>query len=973
MSFFLGDNIDFHESNPNLNFTESKSNVVILTVPTHQYDDENLKHLYELKNRYNIPKNTLFENLRIQVFDHYNIGIASENTWKDANSHHFNHLGKAYFDLTEGLLIFEKEKPFSHLPNQYKGFYEKSYFDERENGASLHLQYQETKQNQFTLKHRNVIKDSIKVYVNDALLSKKKYSIKHNTITFKPPPSGVILLTSDVITVKYKYLHSDNLYNQDYYWLNEVNFNLFKHSTIRLYSGIQWGLSLPHSPSVLDAPSQFTFSGIEFYLKPFSFLKWHFLDLEIAGNYQLITFKENRYPKAIVDDSTRHSFILNLSLAEKEYYFSANSQLESKGYLLGKSFYRDFSEYSKIDNSKTLLEFTLENENRMRKDTQGNFFSHPKSENIFPFEKKAGPYTLQNEGHLEKRFYPYQDSLVIDYDFSNENNLLSYVSFIAKFSTLKKEVDLNDFSAIEIIYKIIPEDPTLSFNEMSDFFYSLGLSIDVGSLGEDLDLDGVLDREIHANDTEGFPFNYQNGNHFINTHIGGSTLGWNDNQGNGILDSEDRNGNNILNYSIEEIFSYPSSYRIFFYEETEENNSSKLYPLYSALSFHQEGDVTYEVLSNYSANHDDPYQRQPYIKMTVDLKSIRHPTLQNPEHVRLNFIQMEKKLTKGKVILNRIGFVANHWQTGNIDDHQIENPTQIKISTLSELDSESLGQNKLSKNFEEDYEDLYGKEIQNDQERIIRPSTEEVTKMEYSLNGIQATNTNDYYNGKFALLEKNSSESDEVINLINYKKFHFYLYDKMFLNTSEDFVYRFGNNQNQYYELRLNLYSLFNENTLTSSSLSNPKWHKITIHFDSNSLEEDIKKSLDDEHLFYVEVTTKDKSFLLSFEDYSLTKINRAYLNDISYFAFGIAMNKMESSTGELWIDEFHVEESKLNFILKEEISYTFKQNKQTPFLDKLKIQNGLMLLNNKSEYSDVLYGSRVPYYDKAMNLKNEF
>jgi hypothetical protein len=145
------------------------------------------------------------------------------------------------------------------------------------------------------------------------------------------------------------------------------------------------------------------------------------------------------------------------------------------------------------------------------------------SDQVFAYENgsQPGPY-LVGEGSEGKK----DESIVLDFELDNANDWVGFqIPVVAKQGL----IDLSRIKSILYSYRVAERTGP----------GNVDVYVQLGDLGEDVDGDNVLDEEL-SKLSRGFQFNdTANG---VNLYVGGGPKG----QGNGIIDSEDVDGNGFL-------------------------------------------------------------------------------------------------------------------------------------------------------------------------------------------------------------------------------------------------------------------------------------------------------------------------------------------------------------------------------------------------------------------------------------------
>ena len=941
-SYFFGPSYTIHHRQ-NLNAT--LTNFVIIFVSDEQLGDSDITNYYELRNRYRIEKSIEIESLKILITDNNNIKI-DPSEWRGTFNHTFDIYGDSRIILNKGYFYFEDQEVFTRQSTYYANMYSvKEPNAENNNRINLELSYKTRYKNYIDLERFDIIPESVVIYKDNQLLEKKKYTVtSFGRIFFN---KGEELYRGNKLKVYYEYRPFGSSLQKaiaatrmDWQFRGAGNY-------IGMTLAGSLGQASLNAPQIgLESSSQLV-GDIDTSIDLISMInrsRHNRSSLILDGEYAFSIYNPNNNGKATVNTVEGDDLTFSFPGSHHSYYLTANPQLETlANRSLGKSYYIDFSEYSFLNpDNKVSLEFTLNNEQAMRINN-ANSFIYRQDVNFRPFNIRPGPYQIVSEGYLSRTLFPNQTSLVFDYDFQAAHTTTSpsngYVSFITRSQFVGRSSDFKRYNTIEIIYKLLPT--TDSSGNLENNPKVLGFSIDIGNLNEDFDLDGQLDEENFISDADGFTFNYNKSPIFnpIETKLGGGDKGWNSPddiaEGNGRKDTEDLNQNGQLdaltsaqeqieNYPSSELGQNPTNYFLMFNSEYINDQSLNLNTFNTNRAF-------YEVLDNNSTS-TDVFQREQYIKMTVPLRNVvANNNLTKVTHLRLNFLEIENAaFNKGRVVIDSIRFKGTTWQQTKVDNNEVLTPRQFLFSTINTRQDDFYNQNHLGKAYRRAYERLHGNLLSREFETL----SEQAQNIEYNLNGIENRSVNNSTDGRFAWVERYESQGERSLNLSYYKDFKLYFYPVDYSSGNEELVYRFGDNANNYFELRIPFKNIGEANRGNQN-----RWHELNIKLKGKNAQEQqylnrvayrgdryfvlSKSSLDVKN-----EGNRDEARLedVDFDDYTIQKIGNPNLYKISYFLIGVD-SKGENVTGRFWLNEFHVDNSEVFFGHAYRFGLSYKQN----------------------------------------------
>jgi hypothetical protein len=498
--------------------------------------------IYEIRSRYFIG----YQKLKP---DGFNLEIYKDN--RRVTQSDSTRLGSYTVDYQSGIISYSLREPFRPLYEQPP--VNDSITPKRIYGASTselpdlskysqHIEFVRESAS-FQLSHMNILEGSVSVKVGGVTLPPSLYSVNYlaGSVEFSDPNNPVIGSTTTV-EIRYQYSEMGEQtrtfmggFRGDY----RVNDALSVGGTL-LYS--QKGLNDRVPMPGAEPERLMVYEGdASLYLSPSRIGKVasaitgnSYVDLpiemrgyaEYARSYRTV----NTFGKMMIDDIETSGEALAVTLNENEWFISSmpNSLPQSSRATLNYLYYRDPS------SPETL---------------RGPGFTPY----IIPYSTKPGPYNIMgghnafSSGDLNDN----QRSLVFDF------SLTTGTSAAAAVRLGSGEVDLSGLQYIEIWYR-----STVSGANVD-------LQLDIGSLNEDSDGDGLLETEdvnrngyldfdMTHNIDEDTGYQFHTSNALPNTLVGGGPKLNTLTRGDGILSTEDINRNGILD-TTEQSVSFPNA------------------------------------------------------------------------------------------------------------------------------------------------------------------------------------------------------------------------------------------------------------------------------------------------------------------------------------------------------------------------------------------------------------------------------
>ncbi len=451
-------------------------------------------------------------------------------------------LGKYSVDYTAGLLKFRLREPFRRVvTSHYSASAASTIYSERQTGStyldshySAHVDYYREARS-FKLKHSNVIHNSVSIKIDGSKIKESLYSVDQTSgfLVFLDP-NNPLITGETVIEVKYEYLP---LGSESQSFIGGVRGDYTVNRNLNLGGSVLFtrsGSSVT-IPDINSSPSQTVVlegdATLHLGEKKLADLANIFtenkkksvpLEINAYAEYARSYRNVNTFGKGLIDNMESIDEIISISLSEKDWILSSmpSGYSPSDRGLLYYYFYRRLSSPEKLE---------------------GTSFSAT----AVSYSTKPGPFNVAT-GHVANSIKKEtsQRSLVFDFDMSGAGNVS-----VATRRLSDTAVDFSGLQYVEIWYR---------YEGTED----ISLSVDIGSINEDSDGDSVLDTEDEngnsfldtdpgAGYTEDTGYSF-NGN---NATIVGSGPGLNSvTRGDGILNSEDLNGNGTLE-TAEQVYS----------------------------------------------------------------------------------------------------------------------------------------------------------------------------------------------------------------------------------------------------------------------------------------------------------------------------------------------------------------------------------------------------------------------------------
>ncbi len=641
--------------------------------------------IYEVRSFYYLgDKQILQDNLKIKFYNKNQL-LTKTN---------ISSLGKYSLDYSTGVINFNLREPFKQLLSA--GLDPVIYTENQSSLVSEQTQfnirvsyYKEARS--FQLKHFNIIPDSVRIKINERELASSLYSVDYTSgfLVFTNAANPVI--TSETsIEVKYEYLPFMSQ-SQSFIGGVRADYELSRDLNLGgtfLYTRTSGGDVIPtigNEPSQTmvfegDAALKLNEKRLKDMVNAIPGVAVDAVPLELKGyaEYARSIKKVNTFGKALIDDMESSEEITGISLSDKDWQLSSmpyNDAFSARvaQSVRGKLFYKYYRNPSNPEHLK------------------GTSFSPY----AIDYSKKPGPYNVAT-GHVADSIQPLetQRSLVFDYEFTAGQTHVPAVT--RRLSS--QAVDFSGLQYVEIWYRA---DASNTGN--------VNLYVDIGEIDEDSDGNGTRGTEDSNNngfldydpsagiaEDRGYLFN---GNNL--TYIGAGPQLNNSTLGDGVLNTEDLNGNGTLD-TTESIVRLPGSITL---------TPSKLPVITPA---------------------DTAWQKERiYIDRTSTAFSSSEELLKQVESVRL-FIE-SAGAGSGKIYVDSIRFVSSRWRNIKIGPLSTmvsdEDPNQLKVTMVDSINDSEYRANGFLFARKDVYESIHGdktdKELAREQETALQ--------LEYSL------------------------------------------------------------------------------------------------------------------------------------------------------------------------------------------------------------------------------------------------
>ncbi len=714
-------------------------------------------------------------------------------------------LGGYEVNFQRGLLRFYLREPFKAIKTSNQQFFlsdtqirdiysEIKINPEESSQIALQTNLLEETQN-YKLRNPQIIKNSVRVKIDGVEIKSSLYRVDYllGFLYFKDKNNPVIL-PSTRIEVTYQYspfgqttngfilgLRSQYNANKDIQFGNTILYNaeLQKNQAVRIGEAPASRFIIENDLKINLKEEDLTsfvnhIPGLDFDLLPVHY--------KFYGEYTNSFYNPNTVDVALVDDLESSEDRIEISVSDRDW------QLSSLPPSLGLNecdraplFYRYYRDLNNLELGPTPLNAPVQ--------------ASP------PYSQLAGPYSVA-EGHLAPQQLEQarrQISLVMDFDFSKGGKVASIVT--RRFSPQREGRNLSQIEYIEFSAKLI-DSAALSqgvsvrfdigtINEDSDGDSRLDTE-DVGSDGinNDINGDGIPDSGTSFSGSEhngridriaggftedrGYSFNAPSACSRLNTRIGSGPAipGEPRTNGNGVLNTEDLNGDGRLN-TTENVIIFDELNRSYinFDTETGLNFSNIIVP----------GD--WQLVRMYlNRGALSPAQQQ----LLTSVKSVRLYIVPH-NNISAN--------GRGRLLIDNIKFGSSRWRRKRLRINNTESDlTDSRIFSTSTIDNQDSRSEYADSSFirqrTNEYEQIHGSQTNTERER----TREAALKIHYDFTPSSCTTgvCQEAYVRRVFL---------RPLDLRYYKKINLWVNYRI-LNTPDDFFFlRFGSSDQDYIEV----------------------------------------------------------------------------------------------------------------------------------------------------------------------------
>ncbi len=627
--------------------------------------DHSQQDIYEVRSFYYIGDRHLMP-------DNFSLRFFQENgimTQKDILS-----LGRYSVDYSGGLIQFIYREPFRELL-QANGTVTRIYVEHQPENVYDYSRYRikldyYREARSFQLNHMNIIPDSLTVKVDGRTISETRYTVDYTAgyINFNSPHDPLIG-PETVIEIRYEYLP---LFAQQQEFVGgfrtEYEFSRdLKIGGSLLYSRSAGDEKIPMAGSeptqtvFLEADATLNLDGrrLAQFANIFTKEKRNSLPLEISGyaEYARSYKQTNTFGKGLVDNMEAAEDIQALSMSERDWILSSPPPAVSTRAMLKYYYFRN-------PGSPALL--------------KGIEYATVAPE--INYSIKPGPFNVAF-GHVANSIVSLTSQLSLVLDFSADGDFASIVTR----NIAGEAIDLSGIQYVEFSY-------------LYDGTTDVDLCLEVGKVNEDSDGDGFLDTEdlnyngiLDYDPRSGFSedvgYAFNESGHPA-TRVGGG-LGFNAiTRGDGVLNTEDLNGNGTLD-TAENIFTFHG-------ERVRLDSSQKIWKV-----------------------------ARIYVDQTL-LTNSEINALKDTEAVRL-FV-LKNIGDSGRIYIDGIKFVSSKWRETRVDSNPAS-PDDLKVSSINNIDDTEYKMESFSIIMRDIYKAMYG--IDNNKELLKERETS--LKLEYAV------------------------------------------------------------------------------------------------------------------------------------------------------------------------------------------------------------------------------------------------
>ena len=634
--------------------------------------------IYEVRGVYYIgDQQLLSQNFNIQFYNNDNL----------VEKNHVNLLGRYTIDYNNGIIQFTLREPFRQLlPAGQQDYAEpqKTYTELQGDSAfnsstySIKVNYYKESRT-FQLAHFNIIPGSIRIKVNGREISTSLYTVDHTSgfLQFTDPNNP--LVSSDTeIEIKYEFLPFAGQtqsfvggFRADYHF----NRNLDLGGTLLMNrSGGGEVIPLPGSEPTQTVVME---GDASFYAGEKQLGRWYStvtgtknrsipVKVNAYAEYAKSYHQVNTFGKALLDDMESSNVTVDISMSEKGWILASLPT----GY---------------NSNRRGILEYLFYRE----PDSPGTLHGPSFNPYAVPYSKKPGPFNVAT-GHISDSIQSTssQRSLGFKFDFSDAT---ADVVTVATRNLSTEPVDLSGLQYVEVWYRGVEGSGNVD------------MQLDVGAIDEDSDGDGVFDTEDEnsngfldydpragINEDLGYTFNGNN-----TTTVGSGPDLSTSTRGNGVLNSEDLDGNGVFETgaATERYVAFPSGIT-------------------------DPGSVTINV-------SDTTWQKKRIYLDRASFTSEDRDILSQVKTVRLRLSNTTN--ATGTIYIDNIKFITARWRVTEIDETEQEDPNRLKVTLIDTYNDEDYRNESFLFQKSDLYKSLYGDRDSDE----LKSTQESALKVEY--------------------------------------------------------------------------------------------------------------------------------------------------------------------------------------------------------------------------------------------------
>ena len=671
---------------------------------------------------------------------------------------------KYHLDTSSGLLEFYSKEPFTGKAGITDVLYD-SVVDPTSSDSvySLKMIFLH-KVDSFQLRF-NVLPGSERVLVNNVLkTSGTDYKINYTTgvLTFI-----TVINENDTIKVSYEYKPYSSSLQRTLLGIR-ADFNPVPGVNVGgtlMYSGGQKPTGAPTPNSAPTSSLIFDLDATIDFISLFGIKNKHW-KAQMSGEFAYSIQNRNTVGKALFADMEGDT--LGYAITRSEDYWKlgspslaiSNSSFQPlEQTARGRLYYRDYRDYSTVGSDYTLKSYN---------------WSLPSGQ-ILGYSRKPGPYTVKG-GRNESTSEISENSLVLEYDFSEGKEWVSIVCSIAGTGGM-------DLSKINKLLLSLKHQGYNGDDGNGNAIYSdtasgsVNIFLEIGTLDEDSDGDGVFDSELTIS-SGGYEFN---GPYLTQVGSGRKSAG------NGRLDSEDLNRDNLMQTN-EQTVLFPSS------------------------------DVTGSTVLTLPAGGD----WQEYTLQIRNLTSAQLAILQQVSAVRITLVKDVSD--RGRVMIDKAYFKGSNWDVIRINGSQVKTSSDFNASIISTRENMVYKTNRIFLDYSGTFEDLHGRLSSSEEEKLDEKSL----RIQYDLSSTNQRGT---------VTKVFNSNMDFTV----YKKLVLFLLvkERNSDDTNQMFVFRLGNAADRYYEWRIPITSLATLTNALDTGIK--RWHRLEFLLNPDDVADKLK------------------------------------------------------------------------------------------------------------------------------------